>query len=191
MSVLVAHWVPPSERATLGAFSFSSNALGTVFGNFFSGFIINYTLYWPNAFYLWAVFGFLWCIVVTVWVYDTPQRHPHLMDSERAYLEKSMPHYVKFKTPWRPLLRDKGIWALIIGQIGHDFTLFLMVTNMPKYFSDVLHMSIRDITLITSLPFISLWLCGIVSGKIIDYGIREKDWSVKWSRSIATYIGML
>lgn len=189
MSVLIAHWVPPSERATLGAFTFGSNSLGVVLGNLFSGLVMNYTSSWPNTYYFWGIIGLIWCIGYMVWIYDLPTTHPYLTEQERIYLERTVKHYVKLKVPWRPLCTDKGIWALIIGQVGHDFTLYLMMSNMPKYFSDVLHMSVKDISFTTSFPFIGIWVSSIIAGRICDYGIRKKNWKVKWTRSVGTWLG--
>lgn len=188
MSVLIAHWVPPSERATLGAFTFSSNSLGAVLGNLLSGIVMSAFAYWPFAYYFWALLGVLWCLGFLVWIYDSPIVHPNITAREKEFLAKEIAHFVKLKPPWKDLFTDKGIWALIIGQVGHDFTLYLMMTNTPKYFSDVLHMRAKDITFITSIPFTGLWLSSVVCGRIVDYGIKKKNWSVKWCRRTTTWI---
>ncbi|GJQ72223.1 hypothetical protein Trydic_g3314 [Trypoxylus dichotomus] len=171
MSSLIALWVPPSERSTLGAFSFASNSLGAVLGNFISGFVMSHTRYWPYSFFFWGGAGIFWSLCFLIWAYDSPDKHPHITEREKQFLKAEMARFVRLKVPWRRLLTDKGIWSLIIGQIGHDFTVYLMMTNMPKYFR--------------------LYLCSVVSGRVIDYGIKRKRWNVKWTRRIATWISFL
>ncbi|GJQ72224.1 hypothetical protein Trydic_g3315 [Trypoxylus dichotomus] len=168
---LLAHWIPPYERATLGAFSFAANSLGTVLGNLLTGMCISYTRYWPTAFYFWGLVGIIWCVGVFTFVHDSPDKHPYIMQEEKELLKRDMIRHSKLKVPWKKLFSDHGIWALIIGQIGHDFTLYFIVTNMPKYFR--------------------LWLSSIVSGKICDYGIKCKDWNVNWCRKAATFVGYI
>ncbi|KAI4456694.1 solute carrier family 17 [Holotrichia oblita] len=189
LSVLIAHWIPPAERATLGGFTFSANALGAVIGNLWSGFLMRYTQYWPTVFYFWGAVGVVWCICFLIWIYDTPSLHPNITEREKIFLEEEVDHYVKLKIPYKRILTDKGILALIIGQIGNDLTVYVMMTNMPKYFSDVLHLSVVDISLVTSLPFITIWVVGILAGRMFDYGIKKKGWNVKWSRRMGSWMG--
>lgn len=40
--------------------------------------------------------------------------------------------------PWKAILTSVPVWALIIGEIGHDWGLYTMVTDLPKYMSDVI-----------------------------------------------------
>lgn len=189
LSVLIAHWVPPSERATLGALAFSANSLGAVIGNILTGILMRYTQHWHSVFYFWGAMGIIWCICYLIWVYDTPALHPNITEREKMFLEREVDHYVKLKIPYKRILTDKGIVSLIIGQIGNDLTVYVMMTNMPKYFSDVLHLSVVQISLITSIPFICVWLVGILSGRLFDWGIKKKGWSVKWSRRVGCWVG--
>jgi hypothetical protein len=41
-------------------------------------------------------------------------------------------------TPWVEILTSMPVWALIIAEIGHDWGLYTMVTDLPKYMSDVM-----------------------------------------------------
>ncbi|KAK9693166.1 Major Facilitator Superfamily [Popillia japonica] len=171
LSVLIAHWVPPSERATLGALAFSANSLGAVIGNILTGILMRYTQHWHSVFYFWGAMGIIWCICYLIWVYDTPALHPNITEREKMFLEREVDHYVKLKIPYKRILTDKGIVSLIIGQIGNDLTVY--------------------ISLITSIPFICVWLVGILSGRLFDWGIKKKGWSVKWSRRVGCWVAFL
>lgn len=48
-------------------------------------------------------------------------------------------------TPWKKLLTSSAVWALIIGEIGHDWGLYTMITDLPKYMSDVMHFKIAEV----------------------------------------------
>jgi len=37
------------------------------------------------------------------------------------------------------------VWGLIIVQIGHDWGLFTIITDLPKYMKSVLHFSVVQV----------------------------------------------
>lgn len=49
------------------------------------------------------------------------------------------------KTPWKYILSSAPVWGLIIAEIGHDWGLYTMVTDLPKYMSDVMHFNIAEV----------------------------------------------
>lgn len=49
-------------------------------------------------------------------------------------------------TPWKAMLTSAPLWALIIGEIGHDWGLYTMITDLPKYMGDVMHFNIAEVS---------------------------------------------
>lgn len=49
-------------------------------------------------------------------------------------------------TPWRHIITSVPLWGLIIAQIGHDWGLFTIITDLPKYMKSVMHFSIAQVT---------------------------------------------
>ena len=48
-------------------------------------------------------------------------------------------------TPWKGILTSVPLWGLIIAQIGHDWGLFTIITDLPKYMKSVMHFSIAQV----------------------------------------------
>ncbi|GJQ80392.1 hypothetical protein Trydic_g12252 [Trypoxylus dichotomus] len=188
ISIIISRWVPFEERSTLGAFTYSSVSLGIILGNILSGVIMHYMNNWPNVFYFWGVVGALWTIVFLTYVYSDFQTHPHVPEREKKYLTQRIIRITRLKLPWKKILKDKGIIALIVGQVGHDMTIFLCLTNIPKYLSDVLRMSVNEVSIVSSIPFFGSWCSGLLAGKICDYIILHKNYSLRWNRGITTLI---
>lgn len=190
ISILVSRWVPFKERSTLGALTYSSVALGVIVGNTISGFIMYYMNNWPNVFYFWGMSGLLWTATFLLYVYSDFKVHPHILESEMKFLSENIESLTRRKIPYKRIITDKGIIAMIIGQIGHDITVFLCVTNIPKYQSDVLRLSVRDVSIISSVPFTGAWLSGIVSGKICDIiaSYSKTRRSLKLNRGVTTLV---
>lgn len=38
------------------------------------------------------------------------------------------------------------MWALVIGQLGHDWALFTIGTELPKYMKSVLHYNVAEVS---------------------------------------------
>lgn len=95
----------------------------------------------------------------------------------------------KMKTPWLKIFISLPVWGLIIGELGHGFTIYTLMNSMPKYLSDVLHYDITDNAILSALPYTTQWFGGVGSGKLADWLIKERDYSVVWIRRIMTTIG--
>lgn len=44
------------------------------------------------------------------------------------------------------MLTSSAVWGLIIAQIGHDWGLFTIVTDLPKYMRQVLHYKVSQVS---------------------------------------------
>lgn len=65
LSGLVAHWIPKSERTTMGALVMGGGQIGTVLGNSVSGVLLaNYS--WPIVFYVMGGLGVIYCILLVI-----------------------------------------------------------------------------------------------------------------------------
>lgn len=49
-------------------------------------------------------------------------------------------------TPWKSILTSWPVWALIIVEAGHDWGSFTIISDLPKYMSDVLHFSVGQVS---------------------------------------------
>lgn len=76
--------------------------------------------------------------------------------------------------------------ALVCAQVGHDFGYFIMVTDLPKYMSDVLKFSIKENGLYSSLPYALMWIVSLSSGFLSDYLLAKGVISVTNSRKLFT-----
>lgn len=48
--------------------------------------------------------------------------------------------------PWSKIAVSLPVWGLVIGQIGHNFGLFMIQTDLPKYMKSVLKFSVSQVT---------------------------------------------
>lgn len=79
--------------------------------------------------------------------------------------------------------------ALVCAQIGHDWGFFIMVTDLPKYMSDVLHFSIKSNALYSSMPYLAMWIVSVSTGILGDWLIKKGYLGITFSRKLFTTIG--
>lgn len=91
--------------------------------------------------------------------------------------------------PWRGILTSWPLWALVAAQIGHDWGFFTMVTDLPKYMSDVLKFNVKENGLWSSVPYIVMWLVSMSSGWLCDWLITKGYMGITFARKFFTTIG--
>lgn len=124
--------------------------------------------------------------------YNDPASHPYIKESEKQYLAEELGQLKRDAslppTPWKKMLKNSAVLALIAAQIGHDFGFFVMVTDLPKYFNDVLKFNIKKNAVFTALPYIFMWIISIVTGISADIMIKQKCMSITNARKLYTTI---
>lgn len=78
--------------------------------------------------------------------------------------------------------------AICILQVGHDAGYFAMITDLPKYFSDVLKFNIKETGLMAALPYFAMYFFSYVFAAFCDYCIRKKWHTITTGRKIYTTI---
>jgi len=74
----------------------------------------------------------------------------------------------------------------VLGHVGHGFGYFTVVTDLPKFMSDVLKYDIVESGFFSSLPFIAMWITSILFGALSDWMIEKEYIRMTLSRKIYT-----
>lgn len=64
-----------------------------------------------------------------------------------------------------------------------------MVTDLPKYMTDVLKFNIAATGTLTAIPYLAMWMSSFVFGWACDLCVSRKWHSIKMGRIIHTTIG--
>lgn len=126
-------------------------------------------------------------------VFNNPESHPYITEREKEYLRSELGELKRRDdlppTPWRKLLTCPAVIALIFAQIGHNWGLFIVINDLPKYMNDVLRFSIKKNGLYTSLPYVVLWMVALCTGFLSDFLIKRRYLGITNSRKLFTSIG--
>jgi hypothetical protein len=83
------------------------------------------------------------------------------------------------------------VWAIIISQTGIDFSFYVMTTDLPKYFNDVMRIDVDKNGLYSSLPQVLNFFSAMAFGVLSDVCINKRYLSVRNTRRFFTTAGEL
>lgn len=175
---------------------FVSSYLGSSFGVaiFYPifGFIMK-AYCWEYVFHFSSFIGLVWWILWQYFVYDSPDKHPRISDSERKYLHEALSSSLqlykkeqKRKIPWRKILGCTGLWVNTIAQFGGIWGLFTILTQTPSYFRFVHHWDSTKIGLLSGLPHLFRSIMAILISQFLDYLLKSEILSRNQVRKTAT-----
>lgn len=183
-SQMIPHWTIPANRTRFATFINSGSIFGPILGTLLPALIIEYGgSKWKGVFYFFGTIGLIWFVLWTVLCYDDPKIHPFITKKERLRLQQgnAMDHVcddVKNKpaAPWSHILRSKQFWAFVIGLFGLDWTYLTLTSDLPKYMSSVVGLTVEQNGYLSTLPYVSMWLNSILCSWLVDLAVT-KDWT--------------
>lgn len=192
VSELIAHWAPPQERTRISTMVTSGIPIGTMLGNALSGILIQYSsIGWPVVFDFFGSCAILWFFAWVVLCYSYPDLHPFITDKERKYIrESTCQHTQRYRhpTPWRQMMTSGPLWALLIGNIGFSWGFFTMISDLPKYMSEVLKFSIQANGFLSAFPHILTWFIANASSWLSDWLVKNEMVSTGTARKFVNTV---
>lgn len=77
----------------------------------------------------------------------------------------------------------------MVAQLGHDWGLFTMVTDLPKYMKSVLKFNVKQSGIWASIPYLVMWIVSMTSGWFCDWLIGRGYMRITFARKFFTTIG--
>lgn len=84
-----------------------------------------------------------------------------------------------------------AVWAIVIGKMGHDWLMYTLYTDLPKYLDNVLGFKIKKTGFVASMPYIAMWICTICCGLLADWLTKKKEVRILTVRRIFSTVGMV
>lgn len=182
----VAEWFPVRERAlATGLFNLGSNAGAIVCPLVIPWIALRFG--WQSAFLVGGCLGAIW-LVAWVLLFDYPEKHPRVSDSERRYIRDGQPPAAPAATvPWRELLRFRAVWAYLIAGIlagpVWGFYLFFLPDFLQKRFD----LSLGQLGLPVAI-FYAVAAFGGVAGGWLSSHLLARGWSLNAARKTALLV---
>jgi len=161
---MVGRWVPAAERSRMVALFSSGVPLGTVISLPATGWLVHH-YGWPRPFYVFGAAGLVWA---ALWLLLVRRGRGVEVETTVRAIDATG------RIPWRRILGEPAVWALVAAHFAHNWTLYVLLAWMPSYFHAVFGLSTAAAGLISAAPwlvnFATANIAGSVSGKLIARG---------------------
>ncbi|GBM03525.1 Sialin [Araneus ventricosus] len=181
INTLLAKWVPKLERSSHSAFILNGIPLSNVYTYIIIAFLLKNEVYgsW-SLFYLQGTISVVWFLFWSILIFESPEDHKFLSESEVKELRKSQDREVKiplniYEVPWKAVMTSTKMWALIVAHSGYCWNYATLIVDFPIYFSKVLKYDVIKSSLESSLIFVSSAVFSFSSGIIAD-SLRMKSY---------------
>lgn len=166
----LASWFPPSNHGTLQGITHAASRLGAAFAAPVIVAIVVFFGGWRWAFYLLGALGLLWAVGFFLYFRNSPVEVASVNEDELALIRegKAPTTTKKPPIPWGKILRSKDLWALTFSYFTYGYTLWIYLTWLPTYLTDVRHFSFVQLGLVASLPLVGGILGDLVGGWVCD-----------------------
>ncbi|MCC5467227.1 MFS transporter [Pelosinus baikalensis] len=184
------NWIPVKERAT--AVGICNG--GAPVGGALSAPIVAFASLawgWEATFIILGTIGLIWALIWWKVSADKPEDHPMVSNEEAAEINAGRIEIsstepttsTQVKVSLISIIKQKRIFALLLGMFGYNYTLFFFLTWFPTYLVDARHLSIKEMGFAAMIPWIAGAIGQLLGSIIIDY-IYRKTGKLLFSRKV-------
>ena len=124
---------------------------------------ITAALGWEPAFYIIGSITIAWFICWCFLVYDDPDHHPFISETERETIKEALGQDVDsnkdLPVPWKAILTSVPFLGLMITDSGNTWGLWTLSTNGPTYMKYILGVDIKMNGVLSGLPLLCRCVC--------------------------------
>ena len=171
----VGRWFPRRQRSLPTALFDSAAKFSSVIGIPLVGMAL-LRFGWRWSFALTGVISVLY--LVYFWrVYRDPEEDSRLSEQERLYITDDESNAGASALPasslWQ-LLRRRQVVGLALGFGSYNYVFYLLLSWLPSYFAQSLHIDLLHSFLYTSVPWLTATVCELaIGGWFVDYLVRH------------------
>ncbi|GJQ69275.1 hypothetical protein Trydic_g6414 [Trypoxylus dichotomus] len=186
---ILARWVPKSQITVLTSLPYSCLHLGHLLSITAASYFIMYKKFWEGTFLIWGITIIIWYIIAIITIFSQPQAHPWVSARELQIIEADIGNKAVSSVPWREILEDPSIWAIITASSGDILLETVVALTIPDYVESEEGYYFRRKPMLFLLPYILQLVLLIIISCIADRLIAKKSIETVYIRSIYTFIG--
>ncbi len=172
---LAARWLPEQERSRSLTIMIGGIPAGTVVGLSLSGWMIS-AHPWPWMFYAFGAIGIVFAFFWYRLIFDGPATHPTISREERELLRAGQTLSdleTRGPVPWKRILTKRPVWALIFNHFCSNWSIYVLITWLPSYFSAFKGLGLTGVGLSSALPWLILFLVSNLAAFAADRLVKK------------------
>jgi MFS family permease len=183
----ISNWFPRTETGTMIGVTFAGQPLGSALAGPIVG-LVALEYGWRTSFVVIGLLGLAWVVAWRMLVTDQPGQHPRVSAAEIRLISESRGSYVPPEADTGSLLSfltRRSVLAVGATLFAANYVLYFFLSWLPTYMTDVLHMDLQHMAVVSMIP----WLCGAVGyiggGLISDALARRSGNALAARKSVA------
>ena len=193
---LIGRWAPKFERSLFAALSVSGASFGNMAIQPLVGYLCTVALWdgWPLGFYANGILAIVWYVAWCLIVYDSPDTHPRISQSERTFIktQSQVDDGKKYKIPWKGIFTSLPFYGLLVAHFSVNFINYGLMSVLPQYLSEVLNFDIASNGFLSALPWLCCFIGTVLTSQITDFLRSRKYVSTtfirKFNQIISTFL---
>lgn len=176
----VGYWFPTAERSLATAMFDAAAKFASAIGVPLIG-ILLLRFGWRWSF---AATGFVSLLYFALFyaLYRNPSEDKALSAGEREFIARggAQPEDAIRAAKGAPLtylLRQRKVWGLALGFASYNYTFYLLLTWLPSYFENALHLNLFRSVLFTSVPWLFATLVDLLIGGWLVDALIQWGWN--------------
>ncbi|XP_053963771.1 putative inorganic phosphate cotransporter [Anastrepha ludens] len=192
---ILSKWSPVDERALMSSCTYSGCQFGTFVMLASSGVLAASRLGWPSIFYISGTIGLLWAVIFKFFACGSPKECRRLSEREHELIfshwgnSELQVRRNSMHPPWTSFFKSCPFWALTTVHCTNNWGLWTLLTYMPVYVKNILHMDIEKNALSSALPYFAMWILSFVFTALSLWLNQRKCMSLETSRKLFNTIG--
>lgn len=184
MNKVVNNWFPHREAASAVGFANCGTPLGGAIAGPVVG-LMAVALGWKAAFVVIGLIGFVWLFFWVRLATETPREHPTISAEELHEIEgdRAAPSAALPAQPLGFYLKQPVVLATGLAFFGYNYILFFFLTWFPSYLTMAQHLSIKDMSIATVLPWV-LGFCGLAAGGALSDAVYRRTGRALFARKL-------
>ncbi|MEX3982165.1 MFS transporter [Paraburkholderia sp. EG287A] len=189
---VVNTWFPLGERATAAGISQAGGPIGGALAGPVVGFLA-LAFGWRASFMVMAVLGIMWAIAWRRLSTETPAQHSRVKQAELSHIEagqEAVTAPTRAKVSIREVITTRAVLVTGISLFCYNYILFFFISWFPSYLVDAKNISLKDMSLVSSLPWIT-GAIGFLSGGFLCDAIYKRTGRRMFSRKVVLVTSLL
>ncbi|VVD70175.1 MFS transporter [Pandoraea fibrosis] len=189
---VVNTWFPIKERASAAGINQAGGPIGGAIAGPVIGFLA-LSFGWRASFLVMAVLGLAWAIAWHRLSAETPAQHPKVGKEELAEINEGQEVVVAAegaKVSILEVITTRAVLMTGISLFCYNYILFFFITWFPSYLVDAKGISLKDMSLVSSLPWVTGAL-GFLSGGFLVDAIFRRTGKQMFSRKVVLVTSLL
>jgi ACS family hexuronate transporter-like MFS transporter len=184
-----SEWFPAKERGLAGGLF----NIGASFGSMLAPPLVVWAILhygWQSAFVITGGIGLVWAVIWYL-VYEPPNKHPALSESELAYIKAGQEKHLQGDGTRPSIARiasRRNFWGIAIPRFLADPTWGTLTYWVPLYLTTVRHFDLEQIALFAWLPFLAADF-GSMFGGVVSMALHRRGITIVNARRCAFTLG--